>query len=1190
MSLASLSIKRPIAVSMISLGILIIGVVASMRIPFNLLPNITYPKVTIRTEYPHAAPEEVENLVTKPIEQAVGIINNVTKLSSVSRPGMSEVYVEFRWGVDMDVALMDIREKLQLLEGFFPEDVKKPILLRYDPNSDPIITIGVAGKEELSELRYVVETEVQRELERLDGVAAVKVEGGYEDEVVIELDEGKLKRYNLTPDTVVDRLKRENINLAGGTLTEAGEELSVRALNEFKSLDDIRGIIITSEGGGLAGQTLAMPSIGGMNLSGGLSMLGGLGSLAGLGSILSGAPSSGQQVQVSVPIRLGEIAQVRIRHKQRKEIVRLNQKECVKVSIYKEGDANIVRVAGEVSAALDKIKNNLSLDLQSRKELGKVNSPLEKLKRFVNWWIYLFFYVRPFETYQPKAKLVNDMEMITISDQSAFIRDSIYGVIQAALWSAIICVFMLYLFLRNIPSTWIIGLAIPTSIIATFTLMYFMGISFNVMSLAGLAMGIGNVVDNSIVVLENILRHRAKTHDLRQSAIKATDELAGPIFSSTLTNFIVFFPILFVEGLFRQVFGDLAWTVTISMLASIFAAMMLVPMLSVFMGDRVRLPKHLADLDLDLPDEVEQKLTLQFGPRPVYADFRGKLFGRIEYGLILFFWSIRAGYRTFIYAFASVARAVLRQPLKGFDFVFIWSRNNFPRFVEWTLARPVKVFGSSLIVLALAAFGFLFCGFELVPDVDQNEFRIHFSLPVGTPILETSRRAEKIEDRIKQVPGADKIDNIFSTVGTSAGSGFLDTQQSENLGEMIVGLETLNKRNFTDNQMMARMREMLRSQVNLTYTFSKPQLLSYKNPIELEVVGYNLEDLRQAGTLVMDNLSGVKGLADLSSSVKESNPEIAIEIDRERASHYGLSSSSIAEMLEKKVKGTLATHYREQDRQVEMIVEVQEDQRANLQDLGNLTVPVTGADPIPLSALAKIEPSRGPGAITRVSGSRVALITANLDGISLGVAVNRIGAKLSTVKFPRGVFYRITGQNEEMKKSISSLYLAMFLAVFLVYIAMAAQFGSLLHPFVIMFGAFYSLVGLTILFLITGTTINVFSLIGIIMMIGNSVNNAILTVSTIDELRSQGLDRHAAIVQASQFRLRPNLATSLNTIIGMIPMALPIGQGYELRIPMALAVMGGIGSSTFLTLTLIPSTYLIFDQVGDRVKAVFKGN
>ncbi len=1190
MNLAGFSIRRPVTTLMILLGIILIGFVSSSRIPFNLLPEITYPKVTIRTEYPHAAPEEVESLITKPIEQAVGIINNVVKVSSISKPGMSEVVVEFRWGVDMDVAVMDIRERLQLLEGFLPEEAKKPIILRYDPTQDPILTIGVAGKMDLSDLRYLVEQEVERELERIDGVAAVKLEGGFEDEIIIELDDTKLAQFGITPEQVIDRLRRENINLAGGTLTEAGEELAVRTLNEFETLEEIRNIIITT---GEISTRMPTAISGIPTISSGLAgmFMGGISALAGMPALLPSTAPSSQAVKITVPVRLGDIARVKRRHKQRKEIVRLNGKECIKLSIYKEGDANIVQVANAVKETLKQVKNNLRAQPATREELKKLRSPGQKIKKAFNGVFRLFLNVQPFKLYQPKPKLINELEIEIISDQSRFIKQAIYSVVQSALWGALIAVLVLYFFLRNFPSTAIIGMAIPISIITTFNLMFFTGISFNTMSLGGLALGVGILVDNSIVVLENILRHRVKNPDLKSSAINASREVSGAITASTLTNIIVFFPILYVEGMFRQIFGDLAWTVTFSLIASELVALIIVPMLSVYMGRRVRLPKELADLDSELPTEsapIEKPAPRR---RPRFSEFKSRLGWRawFDYPFAFLVWLVAEAFQKIFDFFARVFKWVLYFPLKWFDRGFIFLKTRYPKLIDKVLQKPKTVFATSMLLVLLAFLGLYLTGWELLPDVDQGEFRIHFRLPVGTPITETDRKIRKVEEKISTLSEKFQIKNIFSTIGASVAGGELESEKSENLAETAVILTPRQERKFSDNELIQKLRKLLEREPSLKFSFSKPQLFSYKQPIVIEIVGYNLKDLRRASELVLGKLKTINGLADLESTIKEANPEIAIRVDRERASYFGLNASQIAEVLEKKIKGALATHFREAERQLDIIVQVEESQRKNLTDLENIQIPIGGGKSIPLKAVAEIKASKGPGTITRVSGSRVALITANLSGITLGTAVKEIQQALKTLNLPKGCFWRIAGQNEEMRRSLSSLYLAVFLAIFLVYIVLASQFESLLHPFVIMFGVFYSLVGLCIMLLLTRTTINVFSLIGTMMMLGISVNDAIVLITTINLRRQAGLERVDAIKSAASARLRPILITTLTTVLGMLPMALPFGEGYELRSPMAIAVIGGLLSSTFFTMCVIPAVYLVLDQMGERFWARIRG-
>ena len=1204
MNLPGFSIRRPIAVATFVVGILIVGFVSSGKLPLNLLPDITYPKVTIRTEYPHAAPAEVENMVTKPIEQTVGIITNVVQVSSVSRPGISEVTVEFTWGSDIDVITMDLREKLQLLEGVFPDEIKKPILLRYDPSTDPIVTLGVAGELSLAELRYTVEREVERELERIDGVAAVKVQGGEEEEIVVDVDEEKLSRYGLSLASVIERLRRENINLAGGTLEDAGEELSVRTMNEFQNLDDIRRIVVSSGGPvALSSGGVSLPSElggfgGGGEMAAGMgSMLSGLGGLAGLilpGALLSGASSSSQtQTQISAPIRLGDIAQVERRPKERTEIARLNGKECIKVSVYKEGDANIVTVAKAVHQRLAQIKENLRAEPSSPEWLAGASS--RKWRGAANAVLGVLLNVRPFSVPEESFHLLNRLDLKVISDQSVFIRQAIYSVLQSAIWGAMIACLVLYFFLRNISSTVIIGITIPISIIATFNLMYFQGLSFNIMSLGGLALGVGILVDNSIVILENILRHRTMNPDLKESASIGAREMLGAITAATLTNIIVFFPIFYVEGIFKQVFSDLAWTVTYSMIASELAAMTLIPMLAVVLGRRVSMPRRLLE-DLDLPQEYRQGLddeeqTLppilqrpRISTRPVRdpdlppPSLGSRLSGFLQHGanwlLLHLVWPFKIMGRAILRAI----RGVLYFPLLVFDQGFKRIKEFYPRLLRRTLRRPWLTTLSVTSLAGVAVLAIYLLGWELIPNVDQGEFIINLRLPTGTPLAETNRRVSILESKIREIPQANYIQNLFSTVGVGASEGELESEKGENVGEITVAIGPPHLRPFSDEEFMDWVRQALAREVNLELRLSKPQLFSYKNPVELEISGYNLEDLRRASEDILARIQDVPGLADLESSIMETNPEIAITVDRERAAAFHLSVGEITDLIRKKVKGERASRFDRGDRQEDIVVETRLEDRATLADLGNLAVPLPGGGDVPLKAIADIRPTRGPGAVTRVGNSRVALIEGSLSRRALGDVVNGIEARLQDYKPARGIYWRVAGQNEEMKRSLGSLYLALALAIALVYLIMAMQFESLLQPFVIMFSVPFSVIGLTALLLLTGQTINVFTLIGILMMIGISVNDAIVMVTTINQFRAKGQERMQALLNAGAARLRPILITTLTTVLGMVPMAIVFGEGSELRAPMALAVIGGLLTSTSCTLLVIPPLYLIFDR------------
>ncbi len=1156
---------------MIVVGILLLGFVSLQKIPLNLLPDITYPKITIRTEYPHAAPREVEERVTKFIESSVGIINNVVKVSSVSRPDWSDVYVEFKWGSDVDVIAMDIREKIQLLESILPEEVERPVLLRYDPNQDPIITMAVGGDADLATLRRWVEMNVELELERLDGVAAVKVEGGYEDEIIIEIDEEKLSRLGLRVSTIVERLKSENVNVAGGSIEEGGDELAVRTVNRFQELESIRDMIIAERTGssGSGSSTSSVSSgMGGASSSmmggmGGMGGLGGMGSLLALsaGSASSSSSASGSEETRAATIRIRDVATVSRKHKERTEIARLEGKECIKVSVFKEGDANIVTVARSVHDTVAEIKDKHRSGVRNEEWEKKLKDPVRKLKSAANGLLGLLLNYRPFFIEEEPVEMENGVEIKVISDQSVFIIQSIYSVAQTAIWGAFFAVVVLYVFLRNFSSTFIVGLSIPVSIIATFNLMFFRDISFNIMSLGGLALGVGMLVDNSIVVIENILRRRVFEPDAELSALRGAEEVSSAITASTLTNIMVFFPILYLEGMFRQIFGDLAWAVAFSLICSELVALSLAPMLSVVLGKRVRLPKELLS-EMDLPEGVLAQAKDEGSP-PGKKSEKSRL-------------------------------RFLALPLAAFDVFFNGLKRWYPKQLRLVLAHPYLVCLIAMIV-SVGSVGVIYViGWELLPPVDQSEFRIRAEFPIGTPIEETNDKMGEIESRIREVRNADLITSLFTTVGISTAEGEGASEKSENLGEVHVSLVESDQRSVSDEAIIDEVTTALsRDIVGLVGLRSaKPQLLSYKTPIEIEIEGPDLDKLVMASETIVAALEkkvekdgrefpAIPGLAEIESSLGEENPEVNIAIDRDRAASFGVSVTEISNVIQGKVKGELASSYDLPDQQIDIRVQLEKDDRDTMERLQRIMIPCAQGE-VRLDQLARVEIGAGPATITRSENSRVAIIRGNIHGRPLGDVVADIERDLNKITLPAGYVWRITGQNEEMKRSMPSLYLAALLALMLVYIVLASQFESLVHPFVIMFCVPFSLIGLALILILTGQTINIFSLIGMLMMIGIAVNDAIVFVTTINQRRDEGLERIEAIVDAGSTRLRPILITTLTTVLGMAPMAIALGPGAELRAPMAITVIGGLIASTFMTLTTIPCVYLILDKILPR--------
>jgi len=1156
MIISDFSIRRPVSISMIVLGVLLLGIVSVGGIPVNLLPDITFPRVTIRTEYPQAAPSEVENMVTKPIEQVVGVINRVVNISSLSKSGMSDVIVEFEWGADLDIATMEIREKLQILQ--FPDDVEKPVILRYDPAQDPIMTLGITGEMSPPDLRYFAENEVQLPLERLDGVAAVKVRGGYDEEIMVALDEGKTRRLGITVAQVIGRLENENINLSGGTLKDAGAELAVRTTNAFTSINDIRELVIVPEGVSAAsaaresssssenvdtGAVERIASMFGMGMTPGASTGGFSGTVSTVGMGDTRPPKGA--------IRLKDIANVVRQPKRREEIARLDGKDCIQVSIYKEGDANVVSVCRALRRILQNVKASLKKtgDREPIPDWGEVwetfrSSPAKGLR----------LAGRKLRKNDDTGdeQLVNGIKIVTIEDQAVFIENAISAVYQTAMWGAVIAILVIYLFLRSARSTFIIALAIPTSIVATFNLMYFFDITWNVMSLGGLALGVGLLVDNAIVVLENIFRLReGEGGSATVTASDGVGQVSTAITASTLTNVAVFFPIVFVVGIAGQIFRDLALTVTFGLILSELTAFTIVPMLSVVLKPGMESSPSTAASDPGTVQDV-------------------KISGLSR-------WTAKFIRKCFTLSIGALDLA-FKPLLAIFDSTFNVVKELHPRLLAKVLDRPGSVLVVSILISIASIFVVLILGFELLPPVDQGKFTIHMEMQTGTPIEETDGKVVGVENAFESIRDEVYLQNVFTSVGYGVGQAAGAEKKSENIAEMQITLA--RNRPLSDFKIMDRLRLALRKILaGAEIKMSRPTLLSYKTPVEIEIVGNNIGELKRLADLVAVKVSKIPGIHDVESTGHRSNPEIHVLVDRDRAAAMGLTPTQVTDELRKKVKGEVVTDLDEGEDQVDIAVQIREEDRSNLRRLGEISIARSSGSPVSLKVLAQLRTAQGPGVINRVGNSRVSLVTADLSGRPLGDAVRDIKKSLEAVRMPAGYVWRITGQNEEMRRSLISLAAATALAIALVYIVLSSLFESLVHPFVIMFTVPYALVGVAAMLLLTGTSLNVFSFIGIMMMVGIAVNDAIVYVEMVNYHRRAGNNRREALMSAGADRLRPILITTLTTVLGMVPMAVIGGEGAELRAPIAIAVIGGLTSATIFTLTCIPAVYTVLDKL-----------
>jgi HAE1 family hydrophobic/amphiphilic exporter-1 len=1071
MKIVDLSIRRPVTIFIFAVAAVVFGAVAFSNLAVNLLPDITYPSLTIRTTYEGTAPVEVESLLTRPIENAVGVVNNVVRVTSSSRADISEVTLEFAWDTNMDFAALDVRDRLDRVR--LPLEAEAPILLRFDPSLDPIMRIGVHGSDDLAQLRFMAEEDLKRALERIDGVAAAVVSGGYEEEIQVELDERRLAALGLTAEQVANRLAAENVNITGGSLRDGRTEYLVRTLNEFVRPEDMKSIVIQRNGDAI--------------------------------------------------VRLSDIARVYTGHKEREIITRINGEESVELAIYKEGGTNTVTVSDAVTQRLAEL----------RAEIDRVDPALR-------------------------------IDIIT--DQARYIRQAVREVLQTALFGGLLAVLVLYLFLRSVKNTLIISISIPVSVVATFFLMYVAGISLNIMSLGGLTLGVGLLVDNAIVVLEAVQRKRDDGFDIVEAARVGTSEVGRAITASTLTTICVFVPIVFVEGVAAQLFRDQALTVAFSLLVSLIVALTVIPMLASRRFDTAG------------PES---------GP---YGDgLRTEPLHRIGQAVFTVATRILGAALAVAGAIGRVGSAILNPILDLFDRALAATAAGYGRAIDGVLRRPATVVGVTLALFAASLALYRTLGSELIPELVQGEFYADLELPPGTRLEVTDRTLRDLTAAAAAIPD---VKTVYTIAGTSNEQGGTTGDLRENLGQLTVTLEPPVSREIEDAA-MTQLRNAIDADNRklqggeepqgggrpaVVARFGRPSYFSFKTAIEVEVRGFNLELLDRLAAEVVEKMRRIDGLTDISSSTEGGHPELQVRLDRDRLAAYGLAIDDVAAVLRGMVQGNVATDITRTDRTIDIRVRAAERFRSSAEALANLTVTHVGGTAIPLSAVAEVLELEGPAEIRRADGTRVASITANLADRDLGSVTADIRSALEEMSWPTGYDWRLGGQEEEMATSFKSMRLAFGLAVFMVYLVMASQFESLLHPFVIMFSVPFAVIGVLVTMWVFGVTVSVVSLIGFILLAGIAVNGAIVLVDYANQLRRDGMGKNDALARAGRVRMRPILMTSLTTIFGLLPMALGLGEGAELRTPMALTVIGGMVTSTLLTLLVVPAVYAVLDR------------
>ena len=1087
MSIPGTSTRRPVAVAMLVLAVVLLGIISFTRLPIDLLPDVSFPRLVIYTTYQNVAPREIERLITEPIEQQGASVPGVEKVTSASQDGVSLVTLRFAWGTDMDFAALNVREKLDEIRTGFPETAERPTILRVDPQSEPILTVSISGGGSLVHNKDVAERIFRRRLEQLDGVAQAAVTGGLDRQIQVNVEQERIEANGLTLDQVSGAIGQANYSARGGTILRGRYRYPLRTLGEFQTVDQIGDVVV-------AGQDMGG---GGRN------------------------QQDGDDEPAFRQIRVADVATVVDGFKEREEIARYNGSESVGLLVFKESGANTVEVSEQVQETLGLLKDQWPL----------FNAEI------------------PY-------------------NQAAFIDESISNVVQALVFGGILAFMVLFLFLRDPRYPVAIALAIPISVIGTFALMDAFGVSLNIMSLGGLALGVGMLVDNSIIVLENIFRHRQAGMGMLQAAAKGAEEVQGAITASTLTTISVFGPIIYVEGVAGELFGALSLAVAFSLLCSLMVAVTLLPSMAAHFGgggDRV-------------PEPAAPALPL---PPPRNFLFRvGRVIRWIlllPFRLIGGLWSLCGeGIRFGLELGGKILSVVFRPFFNVFDRVF----NVFAAWYHGVLAHSLNRRGTVLVVAGGALGGCALLAYysldrDLLPDVDQGAFDVRLELAEGTQLQITADEVAVLEAGLVEDPD---VLAIFSHIGREVKARG-DEGQARGLNTASVQVR-LNDGAVTED-VVGRMRSIEERFPAGAIAFETGQATALgqilgggEADIAVRVRGEDMERTFPFAEEVRTRLSTLPEIRNVRVGTERGQPQFQVSVDREAAANYNVDPRTVANTIENAMRGDLATEFVDFDRKIAVMVRLPDNMRYSAATLDELSV-----QGIPLRELVTIRETLGPAEIRREDQGRVVTVYADVASGGLDGAIAAIQGVMRELPVPMDVRWDVGGENEEMQRSFRDLAFAFGLALLLVYMILAAQFESFVHPFTILMAVPLALVGAVLALALTGQGLNTMSLIGIVILVGIVVNDSIVKVDFINQARARGKALRDAIMEAGEVRLRPIVMTTVTTVLGLLPMALGLGRGADLRAPMAISVIGGLIVATALTLIVVPVVYSLVEDV-----------
>ena len=1017
------SVNYPITVFMLILAVLLLGFISFQKLGIDLFPDLNNPRIFVELKSGERPPDEIEKQFVESIEALAIRQKNVIQVSSISRVGSAQITVEYTWKADMDDAFLELQKALSSFSQ--NSEIDELTITQHDPNSAPVMLVGLSHPdiEDMDEIRKVAENYLRNELVRLEGVAEVEISGQEEKEVTIETDTYLLEAYGLTPSSIAAQIQNLNRNASGGSIVEMGRRYVIKSVGVFKSLDDIRNIIVTYR----------QPAL---------------------------LPGSQQEASIidRVPVFLKDVANVEFRNKDPENIVRINQKRTLGLAIYKETRFNTVQAVNDIREELETLK-----------------------------------------------KALPGYNLQIIQDQGEFIKNAIDEVKQTALIGILLAIFVLYIFLRRIGATAIISVAIPISVIATFNLMYFNGLTLNIMTLGGLALGAGMLVDNAIVVMENIYRNLETGMSLKDASIVGTAQVGGAITAATLTTIVVFLPIVYLHGAAGELFKDQAWTVAFSLMSSLVVAILVIPMLCT---------RFLKNIPV-----IKQTKSVRIS---WYSNF---LAGIIE--------------RRWLVIFAAAAMVLV-----------------------------------SILLIPII-------GSEFVPKTDLGELSIDLKLPEGTELLRTEQTVDNLETAVRDILG-DEVELIYSRIGPSVGMSSDQTTifEDENTATMKIFLK--EDHTISSEQVIESLSIVLAEIPDLEAQFVQEQsalqttLGTESSPIIVEVKGEDLDQLEELTGKAKEQMLTIGDLFNVVTSFEEGRPEIEVVIDRLAAGIMNVGVNEVSSQLRDLLMGRDAGQWETGGEMQDITIKMP---KIGLNQLDEIYY-IQGSQKVRLDEIANIRTGYAPREINRRNQVRIGKVTAQITNIRpFDHVVKEIESKLESIELPPNYKFEITGEEKKRKEAFQNLKFALLLSIVLVYMVLASQFESLVHPFTILLTLPLAAVGAVIIFFVLGQTLNIMAYIGIIMLVGIAVNDSIILVDAINKLKLEGLSRKDAIIEAGQRRIRPIIMTSITTILALLPLTFGFGEGAALRSPMALAVIGGLITSTILTLAVIPCVYYVLDQL-----------